>query len=330
MGNAVDATDKLVNTTEKTLVPTTSGASYSSAVLTAFGSSLAVGYGQKGPQSNSAYAAVRLVDPATGQTSGTAALGANEGQAVLPLAGGIAATNALSSIALGSRLTNAGAVAGRVSRFGATPTFVTSASPTSSTFALDVAWNSSASRFGAAFVESGGSTGGKLVTYDETFGSTGGFAFTGAGDQPAFGAAYPPSVAGQGARFVVAWVDLQSGIHDVYLTSVDALSGARSPATSVKASDTPASFKYYPRVLWDGRSVVVAWVEQASTLYHVVWRRFDPSFVPLGPSQCASCAIGPAVLGQFGLASLGPNQYGLAMLESDNYQYFAHIGCTGP
>lgn len=331
LGNAIDGSDKLVNTTDRTLVPAASGTTVSPPQLTAFGTSAAVAYGQAGPQNNSAYAAVRLVDPRTGQTSGSAALGSNEGQAVLPLVGGVAATSALSSLVTGSHLTNASADSGRVTRFSSAPALATSSSPTSSTYAVAVAWSDTASRYGAAFVEAGTSAGGKLVTYDESLGSTTAFAFTATGDQPAFGAAFPASISALGGRFVVAWIDLQSSPNrEVFITSVDALNGIRAPTSAVKASDTSATYKYYPRILSDGKSVIVAWVEPSTTLYRVMWRRFDASLTALGPSQCASCATNPANLSPIGLAALGPNDYGFATLLSDNNQYFTHITCTGP
>jgi hypothetical protein len=321
---------QLVNASDKTLVPTATNTTYSDPRLTRFGTGLVVGYGQKGPQASSSYAAVRRVDPSTGQTSGSAALGVDEAQAVLPLIGGIATNGGASSIVVGSRLSSASPNAARLTRFSATPTFDTSNSPTSSTLTVDVAWSQTAARYGAAFIESQMATGGMLATYDEALAPKVEFVFTGGSDQPLGGTTTPVGIAPQDGRFVVVWVDVQVTPRQVYISSVDALSGTRSSAGSVTASDTPASYKYYPKVLFDGSSIVVAWLEPSTAQYRIMWRRFDSTLTPLAASQCATCNADTAQLANFGFAAISANDYGVAALLADGYQHFLHFNCTGP
>jgi hypothetical protein len=313
-------------------VPAVTNVTYSEPVLAPFGSELVLAAAQKGPSSNTTFTMVRRIQPSNATIVGSQATGPSQPSSTILSVEGLATDPSATRIAVASRISGVVATAATLDRFTAAPAYASpSAAIPSSAYAVSVGWSETATRFGAPYIVSGTSTGGKFSTYDALLSippvTTD---FTVIPDQPLSGStSFPVSVAPMGSQLVVAWLAQAPSTFEVFLTSLDPVTGARS--ASVQASDTAATYKYYPRVISDGNSLFVVWVENAGVQYRAMWRRFANSLSPLGPSVCASCPSGQSVpLGRLGAASAARNQYGVAMLLSDNLEYVARITCTGP
>ena len=157
--------------------------------------------------------------------------------------------------------------------------------------------------------------------------------FTAGADSPTTTANSGVSVVGNGDRFAIAWTDAQSCTgctsgSEIYLTVLP-IGGSRIGEVHV----TPASArpKYMPRVAWDGRSYVVAWLEYSGANTDGVYlQRFDATtLAPLAPAVQASSTL-PA-FADIGLAVAGIDDYGVAFQATNtSKQTLVHITCNGP
>jgi hypothetical protein len=135
------------------------------------------------------------------------------------------------------------------------------------------------------------------------------------------------ALAGAVDRVAVAWVDLQSA-HRVITVAALPL-GTGTATTSVAASASTMTNRYYPHVVFDGASFTVAWLEASSGVSdsQIVIRRFDTNLTPVGTPL--SVGVGASVgLGDFGLTAAGPNVYGVATAISGGTQRLFVITCT--
>ncbi|MBI5478107.1 MAG: hypothetical protein HY906_04585 [Deltaproteobacteria bacterium] len=332
--NAVDSAGTLqLAADDATPVPLTANVTLSSPHLASFGNSLALAYGTKtGAGSNTAAPVVRVVTVATG-AAGSPAAGSSFTDTSPPEVFGLAADATASTLLTSSRYAGSAANAARANLFNATPVQVTSAPASSGARTTAAGFAATAGRYGVAIIEDGSASGGKVLAYDTALTWKGTLPFTEGADAPKVGSpSFSVSIAGGGDHFAVAWVDTQTGGTDVVLTSIDAQTGARVAAGEVLVTSTAAVFKYYPRVVFDDRSLVVTWVEVPGATYRIMLARFDLGLAPIGSPLCASCASGFTTgLGEHGLAAAGPNDYGVVFLDTTSTkQHFRHITCTGP
>ena len=337
--NAVDSAGNIQSTSaDVTVVAAAASTLYGSPPgLASAGSDFVLAYGVRN-SAGSAFPAVELLTPGTGARVGNPANGTSASDTTSNAVGGVAVDDAADAIVTASRGGFiATATVARANLFTATPAQTTSLSPSATTYTTAVAWNGAVSRFGMAYLVDGSSSGGMVVTYTTALVAGASYPFTQSGDQPAFGLSGDDvAIAGAGGSFAVAWVD---GGHtsekEIWLTSVDALTGAHlSPTSEVQASVTSAYSKSYPRVAWDGRSIVVAWLESTgSGDFDVMVQRFGPALVALDAApRCVSCGTSSwASSGAIDLAVAGPNDYGIAFqMQLPSNQFFSHMTCTGP
>lgn len=158
-------------------------------------------------------------------------------------------------------------------------------------------------------------------------------AFTQAGDVPVFpGAATEVSVTSIDATTaVVAWIGIPKNGTTTQVNLAKVTIGT-NVVTSVTASTDPViKDKYFPRIVWDGKSLVVAWIEIAQTGdYRIKLRRFDAALVPRDLPIDVQGALTKRE--GFGLAvGATPNVYGLAYRASPtSRRHFRIISCEGP
>jgi len=319
------------------------GSTYASyARLGALGSSLALAIGTKDGASGSAsaptYAQVLVIDAATGAVNGSPAMGRGANDAQPVSVGGVIADSSGASIVSVQRRFGVGvATEATTDAFNSTPGHSHDDSPSVDTLATSVGFvevNAGTPRFGVAYVSHGNA--GMVQTYDATLAPMTAFPFTAAGDAPATDdVRQEVAIAGAGGRFVIAWVDTRK-TSDIYVTSLDPLTGARlTTRPEVLVSDgLDTTQKYFPRVAFDGQSVIVAWVQGSFTSdYDVLFRRFDLDLTDRDASRstCVTCGGGHHALATaIGLAAAAPNEFGLAYKETGGAAFFVRASCDGP
>jgi hypothetical protein len=272
---------------------------------------------------------VRTVEPTAGGSGSGVPSGSHSFESPL-LVGGLAVNGSGSRLLVSSRggtLTAATATAADL--FTNTPAFSKSGVPSGPARATAAAW--AANLFGVVAVEATGA--GKIATYDNDLSPSGVHSFTSTASASTSDTRLEISIAGAGARFAVAWIDVRKGgtSPEIWLTSIDAASGA--PSSEVMVSDDKGTVKHYPRVIYDGKSIGVAWLEAISPIaFKVLFRRFTTSLQPLEPltALCTSCTVNLANTA-FDVAAGEANEYGFAFRSSTNdTQYFNRMLCDGP
>jgi hypothetical protein len=299
-------------------------------------------------QGSKPHPALALVDPLTGIPS-TLTAGADDGAGTLPSrVGGVAVNDLGTRIAVTSREYSGAAVTATnatVKLFSpGTPPSYSTTSPGAPAFATSVAWMASGvDRFGVALITL---TGGKVDLYDADLTSKGSHEFIdGAKDVPQTQSG-EVAIAAADKRFAIAWVDKRDVTNDneIYLTSIDASTGVRVSKGEVLVSEPSARRKRFPRIVYDGKSLLVAWIEaiaQGSAYYDIKFRRYSPELdelVPMGtktPQRANANAITElsAPSTGFGVAVGGKqNEYGFAFsgLAGSTRQFFNHMVCSGP
>jgi hypothetical protein len=161
--------------------------------------------------------------------------------------------------------------------------------------------------------------------------------FTGASDSPTVNNQNAGmAMAGNGDRFAVAWTDGQTcpgcSASEIYLTVVLAAGARPFGEVRVSTENANANPKAHPRVVWDGRSYVVAWVESIAGVGAVYLQRYDATLKPIAPLVPVSMNAPTAPLVQeIGLAAVAPDEYGVAFhLSGSLQQYLVHVKCSGP
>jgi hypothetical protein len=299
--------------------------------LTRVGSSFALAYGVR-DGSSSVYSAVQQINPLTGATLAGPAHGdaGTDNQAVA--VGGVSADTAGTWILAAARLGSQTApTEGHADLFNGSAFNATSA-VSASTRTVSVSWVETGASFGVAYTVSPSPSihvafySGNPVQYKATHPLSGGQAL------PSVGLlGYELGIAGVGDRFAIAWVDQRSS-PAIYLGTIG-LAGNVTPSTGsgILVSDVNAEAKYFPRVVYDGTSILVAWVEHVGSIYKVNYRRYTPGLLALDDAP-QSVTTGFDVSGSaIGVAASAQREFGLAfMVSSDNKQYFTKLTCTGP
>lgn len=216
--------------------------------------------------------------------------------------------------------------------------FVTARDMTQMTRAVSVGWAPTANRIGVAYVVASTPAFGVLETFNPDLG----IPTMGASHAFTLPAASPMvnnpvlhlSVAGVGSRFAIAWLDERDGSAEVYVTVLDAVTGQRPPTAERRVSDQSTRTKRFPNVVYDGRSLAVAWNEEVSTnVYRLLLRRFTPDLLPIDDSKtephCMNCSA-PGDQGKaIGVAAAAPNVYGFAFTFAGSH-HFNKLTCSGP
>jgi hypothetical protein len=200
------------------------------------------------------------------------------------------------------------------------------------------AWSSTVSRLVVAFVTNGTPSGGGVDYFDPTTltDTTDAFKFTalGSSDAPTQQPDVVSVAAGASGNLGVVWLDSRTSNPEIFITAVDAKLHTRV-GSELQVSTTSAETKYRPQIVYDGAAFVVTWIEtMGAGTYHIFLRRFDAAtLTPLVPlttaAKCITCAgFGHAIRDAYGLAVAGPDDYGVAYLNSSaNKQYFIHVTC---
>lgn len=201
----------------------------------------------------------------------------------------------------------------------------------SSVYGGAVAWSESAQRFGVALLDDSLLTKGFLHVFDANLENQASHKFTAAADWPMVSGGWEVSIVAVGESFAIAWADRRNDeqLHDIYVTSIHAGTGAVSPAGSVKVSGNTSVFREYPRVQFDGRSIIVAWLEQDGTFLSLRARRLTPSLEPIGDVLTID-PVAQVFQGPFGMAVAEENDYGFVSARGDGHILFARLVCTGP
>ncbi len=197
-------------------------------------------------------------------------------------------------------------------------------------YAADVAWSEAIGRFGVAVFDDSALTRGYLHVLDSDLEEVAVHEFTGAADRPIVSGGWGVSVAAAGDRFVVAWADARAGEgQHIYLTSIDGVTGQTVTAASVHVCSSTAILREHTRVRYDGRSIIVAWLEQDGTFLSLRAHRFTPALKPLGGVLTIE-PVGDVLHGPFGMAPAAENDYGFVSIRPDGNMLFARVACTGP
>ena len=198
-------------------------------------------------------------------------------------------------------------------------------------YAADVAWSEAIGRFGVAVLDDSALTRGYLHVLDADLEEVAVHEFTGAADRPIVSGGWGVSVAAAGDRFVVAWADWRAGEgqQHIYLTSIDGATGQMVTAASVHVCGSAAILREHTRVRFDGRNIIVAWLEQDGTFLSLRAHRFTPALNPLGGVLTIE-PVGDVLHGPFGMAPAAENDYGFVSIRPDGNMLFARVACTGP
>jgi hypothetical protein len=200
--------------------------------------------------------------------------------------------------------------------------------------ATGIAWVAGRAEFVVGAVSESTGVGGRLVAFSDSSLAPGtGLLFTSAAAAPAVGSAAGVSVAGVGDRVAVAWTDWRtcSGCsgREIFLTIVDA-SGGR-PFGEVQVSEPSTTPKSFPKVVFDGAALAVAWLEyQDPDRSDVKLRRFDDRLGPAGPIL----GVGPVgqprpASGDIDLAAAAPGDYAVVMSIQTGRQSLTRVTCAG-
>jgi hypothetical protein len=276
---------------------------------------------------------LRLIDPTSGAELGPAATSVDLNVMGLDglYADGVASAGASGPIAVSGHVGSVPPGTAIFTRFTATPTPIQTTTPRPSVRDTAIAWAPGAQRFGYAVLDASGV--GFLFVFDTGGSLSSQLSFTGASDSPKGDTLYTlAAVAASEARFVVAWTDDRSGRTEIYATSLDASTGQAATPAAVLVSTPSSAEKLVPRVVYDGRSVVVSWLEETGAgAYQLMLRRYDEMLRPIAGTLCATCGAASALpVRLFGLAARGPNDYGAAVSVTGDVHRLARVACNGP
>jgi hypothetical protein len=279
------------------------------------------------------FPAVTRVTPDAGAATSLVEGAVTSNASVPSIIGGVAVDTGATNLVLATRGGAGIPLTGTASLFSSAPAYTKTSTPSSSARATSAAWASTAGVFGVAYLESGIPAVGRIAMYDSSLTPVRTGDFLTNGDVPVTsGAGIEIAMVGTGAHFVVAWVDQRNGSNkqQLWVSRVDATTGAF--IDEAVASDENATVRF-PRVVYDGNSILVAWIEFVSGLeFRVMYRRFTPELSALEPKapQSATGGIATPQTG-FGLVASAPNEYGFAFTSSnETKQYFKRLTCTGP
>ena len=299
---------------------------------------LVLAFGQR-DGNGAAHATVLKIDPQAGQTTAAPKFGASVTDPSAPDVGGIAISGDQSKLAVASRRANGGVSTQElVDQFSSDLQSTTSASPAAfaASWTTAIGWASSTvkpNRFVVASILDTSASGGALADLTDTTLQLGSIAtFTAAGDSPVTGGSGATvSVAGLGDAVAVVWVDQHSGPQEVWLAVVDLTSGTRRGAAVQVSGGAIADTlpKLYPKVVFDGAALAVAWLEiQNGNDSHIWLRRLDAAGAPLGTAFSVA-AVGSATFADIGLAAAAVSKYGIAFSRggSPGTKQFSYVEC---
>ena len=302
--------------------------------LARVGNQLVLAHGVREANGFASTSAIKL-DPQAGVMLASLTSGAGFTDTMPPVVGGIAVTPDQSNLGIVSRRAGASArTPADLVRMGSDLATIGSVQPTAlaMTWTTAVAWASSAAkpaRYVVAAIVDNSATGGTLLDVTDLNLQPGANAtFTGPGDAPlAGGGGATVSVAGLGDAVAVAWVDDHTSVQEVWMAVVDFTSGVRRGVVQVSAGGTLT--KQYPKVVFDGAALAVAWLEIQSGADSRIWlRRFDPALAPLGAALPIG-SPGVATFGDIGLAAAAAGKYGIAFSRSGSpgTKLFSSVDC---
>jgi hypothetical protein len=159
--------------------------------------------------------------------------------------------------------------------------------------------------------------------------------FTGAGALPQAGdPAYELGITTAGDRFAVVWLDRRDAGFDVFVSTVPIAGGTVLGEVLVRKATTQVA---YPRIVFDGTSIVVSWLENIPgqpSYFDVRARRYTPALAPLETdSTCVTCGVlGNRPKTAMGAAFATKNDYGFAFMNEGppSRETFVRMLCTGP
>jgi hypothetical protein len=334
--NALPAEGALQNASDVTAV--TAGTSIlGDPRLARVGDELVLAYGVR-TTTGSAYAAAINVNPLTGARTAGVTSGVASSDTVPPIIGGVVLNPSQSLIGIVSRRASTSArTPAELVVMGSDLSSTGTVQPTAlaMTWTTAVAWATSAgkpNRFVIASVVDNTSLGGTLLDIAESNRQPGPLAtFTRASEAPLTGGnGATVSAAGLGDAVAVVWVDDHTGAQEVWLAVIDLTSGNRRGAVQVSAGGTLP--RQYPKVVFDGAALAVAWLEIQTGADSRVWlRRFDPASPALAPLGTALPigSMGVPTFGDIGLAAAGAGKYGLAFSRagSPGTKLFSYVEC---
>jgi len=199
-----------------------------------------------------------------------------------------------------------------------------------------VAWSEAAQRFGVAYFDTQSVPHGWLALFDLQLQQTVYEVTTGLLWPLVDGSPFEPSVTAMGDDFVVAWLDrFDAPLNeypednlDVYAVSIDAASGTVSPPGGVKVSDVPSARRFV-KVVNDGASYLVAWLDEDKFDYAIRAQRLDADLQPRG-ELIEVGETDEAFQGPFGAAAAAERDYGFASIGAGSDLYFNRIVCIDP
>jgi hypothetical protein len=325
------------------LVPTSPGATYVDPMLAAADDRMILGVSRR--MTSGAHAVdIYAFDPLTGTVlDGAVSIHADPVQKPLVLSGIAFAPNKNRFLTV-TREAAYGGVAGPVSvqLFQAKPLALLNEravdkdlSPVDAYHAA-VAWSETAQRFGVAYLDTQSVPGGWLALFDLQLEQTESESEFTSGLWPMADAGlFELSVTAMGDDFVVAWLDRfdapPTGYPehnlDVYAVSIDAVTGIAS-SPGVKVSDAKST-RQYVKVLNDGASYLVAWLEKDTLANAIRAQRLDTDLQPRGGLIEVGKA-GEAYQGPFGAAVAAERDYGFVSIAPGANVYFNRIVCIDP
>lgn len=200
-----------------------------------------------------------------------------------------------------------------------------------------VAWSETAQRFGVAYLDAQLVPEGWLTLFNLQLQQTEAVdEFTGGLWPLADAGPFELSVTAMGDDFVVTWLDRfdapltekPEDNLDVYAVAIDSATGIVSPSGAVKVSGAKET-RQFVRVLNDGTSYLVAWLEEDALAYAIRAQRLDTGLQPRGgPIEVG--ALGEACIGPFGTAVAGERDYGFVSIASGSILHFNRIFCIDP
>jgi hypothetical protein len=310
------------------------GGTYYTPVVAGVGDRLMLGVARPGNSPQPWGADFYSVDPVAGVVAAGPVTVATSGDTVPVVVSGIASAPSLQSVAAVTReAENEGVTGDATLRLLREQPFAQTkeAFVHERVYAADVAWSEETGRFGVAVLDDTALTRGYLHVLDANLEEVDVHEFTGAADRPIVSGGWGVSVAAAGDRFVVVWADGRAGEgqQHIYLASIDGVTGQKVTASSVHVCGSSAILREHTRVRFDGRSIIVAWLEQDGTFLSLRAHRFTPDLKPLGGVLTIDPA-GDVLQGPFGVAQAAENDYGFVSIRPDGNMLFARVACTGP
>lgn len=309
------------------------GGTYHTPAVAGLGDRLMLGFARPGASPQPWGADFYVADEVAGEVSAGPVSVETSGDTVPIVVSGISSAPSLQSVAAVTREAVSEGVPGdaTVRLLGGQPLAQTKeAFVRENVYAADVAWSEALGRFGVAVLDDSALTRGYLHVLNEDLEEEGVYEFTGPSDRPIVQGGWGVSVTAAGDHFVVAWTDARTGEgQHVFLASIDGGTGQSVTAATVHVCGNESILREHTRVRFDGRSIIVAWLEQDGTFLSLRVQRYTPSLKALGGVLTID-PEGDVLQGPFGMAPAAENDYGFVSIRPDGNMLFARVACTGP